>query len=185
MQAELFLKMISQELPNAIFIDFASNYCQTKTGIKKRNFPVVVKTYPNYSSSPKGPSYGLFCRYQLLRYKPWQHSVGNAWGNKEETDSVYIDQWHSFLETPKAKKVVPNWLQQMNSISEYVNEIIDRDDFTETNTGEREEWIILADLKFKGDAETDKVFQIETEHYLEDRSKYTLEENWQYAPPDW
>ena len=158
------------------FIDFASNYCQTKTGIKKRNFPVVVKTYPNYSSSPKGPSYGLFCRYQLLRYKPWQHSVGNAWGNKEETDSVYIDQWHSFLETPKAKKVVPNWLQQMNSISEYVNEIIDRDDFTETNTGEREEWMILADLKFKGDAETDKVFQIETEHYLEDRSKYTLEE---------
>ena len=108
------------------FIEFASNYCQTKTGIKKRNFPVVVKTYPNYSSSPKGPSYGLFCRYQLLRYKPWQHSVGNAWGNKEETDSVYIDQWHSFLETPKAKKVVPNWLQQMNSISEYVNEIIDK-----------------------------------------------------------
>lgn len=96
------------------FIDFASNYCQTKTGIKKRASPVVIKAYPNYSSSPKGPSYGLFCRYQLLRHKPWHDSVDHAWGNKERSDSVYIDHWHSFLQTPKAKQFVPNWLQQIN-----------------------------------------------------------------------
>ena len=158
------------------FIEFVSNYCQTKTGIKKRTFSVVIKTYPNYSSSPKGPSYGLFCKYQLLRYKPWQHSVDNTWGNKEGTDSIYIEQWHSFLETPKAKRVVPNWLQQINSISEYVNEIIDKDDFPEIDTGEREQWMLLADLKFQCDTETDKDIHSETEHYLEDRSKYTLEE---------
>ena len=35
------------------FIEFASNYSQTKTGIKKRASPVVIKAYPNYS-------YGLF-----------------------------------------------------------------------------------------------------------------------------
>lgn len=74
------------------FIEFASNYCQAKTGIKKRTSPVVVKTYPNYSSCLKGPPYGSYCRYQLLRYKPWHHSVNDAWDNKEGSDSVYIDQ---------------------------------------------------------------------------------------------
>ena len=158
------------------FIEFASNYCQTKTGIKKRTSPVVIKTYPNYSSCLKGPSYGLYCRYQLLRYKPWHHSVNNAWDNKEGSDSVYIDQWHSFLETAKAKTVVPNWLQQINSISEYMNEIIDNDDLTESDTGEREEWMILADLKSKSDAETNILFASETEPYPEDRTNYTIEE---------
>lgn len=135
-------------ISNCNFIEFASNYFQSKKGIKKRTSPVVIKAYPNYSSSPKGPSYGLFCRYQLLRYKPWQHSVDNAWGDKEGSDSVYIDNWHSFLQTPNAKQFVPNWLQQINSISEYVNQIIDKDNFTETDTSKREEWMILADLKF-------------------------------------
>ena len=51
------------------FKEFASNYCQTKTGIKKRASSVVIEAYPDYFSSPKGPSYGLFCRYQLLRCK--------------------------------------------------------------------------------------------------------------------
>ena len=69
------------------FIRFSSTgVCTVKLNqelIKKRVCPVVVKTYPNYSSSPKGPSYGLFCRYQLLRYKPWHTSVEHAWGDKE------------------------------------------------------------------------------------------------------
>ena len=130
------------------FTEFASNYFQYKKGIKTRTSPVVIKDYPNYSSSSKGPSYGLFCRYQLLRYKPWQHSVDNACDAKEGSDSVYIDNWHSFLQTPNAKQFVPNWLQQINSISEYVNQIIDKDNFAKTGTGEREEWMVLADLKF-------------------------------------
>ena len=55
-------------ISNCNFTEFASNYFQCKKGIKKRTSPVVIKAYPNYSSSPKGPSYGLFCRYQLLRF---------------------------------------------------------------------------------------------------------------------
>ena len=45
------------------FIEFASNYYQTKTGIKNQVSPVVVKAYPYFFSAP---GYGLFCRYQLL-----------------------------------------------------------------------------------------------------------------------
>lgn len=138
----------------------------------------MIKAYPNYSSSPKGPSYGLFCRYQfLLSYKPWQHSVDNAWGDKEGSDSCYIDNWHSFLQTPNAKQFVPNRLQQINSISEYVSQITDKDDFTETDTGEREEWMILADLKFNGNSETEQPCDGQIDiNIAEDRSFYTTKQ---------
>ena len=128
------------EISERNFKEFASNYCQTKTGIKKRASPVVIEAYPDYFSSPKGPSYGLFCRYQLLRCKSssWWHSVDNTWGDKGGSDSAYIDHWHSFLQTPNAKQFVPNQLSQMYLILEYVNQIIDKDNFTETDTGERE-----------------------------------------------
>ena len=128
------------EISERNFKEFASNYCQTKTGIKKRASPVVIEAYPDYFSSPKGPSYGLFCRYRLLRCKfsSWWHSVDNTWGDKGGSDSSYIDHWHSLLQTPNAKQFVPNQLQQMYSILEYVNHIIDKDNFTETDTGERE-----------------------------------------------
>ena len=128
------------EISERNFKEFASNYCQTKTGIKKRASPVVMEAYPDYFSSPKGPSYGLFCRYRLLRCKfsSWWHSVDNTWGDKGGSDSAYIDHWHSFLQTPNAKQFVPNQLSQMYLILEYVNQIIDKDNFTETDTGERE-----------------------------------------------
>ena len=128
------------EISERNFKEFASNYCQTKTGIKKRASPVVIEAYPDYFSSPKGPSYGLFCRYRLLRCKfsSWWHSVDNTWGDKGGSDSAYIDHWHSFLQTPNAKQFVPNQLSQMYLILEYVNQIIDKDNFTETDTGERE-----------------------------------------------
>lgn len=119
----------------------------------------------------------MFCRYQLLRYKPWQHSVDNAWGDEEGSDSVYIDNWHSFLQTPNAKQFVPNWLQQINSISEYVNQIIDKDNFTETDTGEREEWMIIADLKFNEKNKTEQPCVNQTDFNIaEDRSFYTTEQ---------
>ena len=45
-----------------------------------------------------------------------------------------------------------------------MNEIIDNDDFTEIDTGEREEWMILADRNLKSDAVTD-IFDSENEPY--------------------
>lgn len=82
-----------------------------------------------------------------------------------------------FLNTPNAKQFVPNWLQQINSISEYVSQIIDKDDFTETDTGEREEWMILADLKFNGNSEAEQPCDSQTDiNIAEDRSLYTAEQ---------
>ena len=31
---------------------------------------VITQIFPTYSSNPKGPNFGLYCKYQILRYKP-------------------------------------------------------------------------------------------------------------------
>ena len=73
-----------------------------------------------------------------MKYKPWLHSVENAWGNQEGCDLFYIDTWHRFLTTTEAKQLVPNWSLQFDSISQYAEH--------ESDTGEREEWMYLAEL---------------------------------------
>ena len=51
-------------------VQFTSNIFKGKHGVTPRKSPVVIETYPNYPSNPKGPLYGLFCKYQLPKYKP-------------------------------------------------------------------------------------------------------------------
>ena len=65
-----------------------------------------------------------------MKYKPWLHSVENAWGNQEGCDLFYIDTWHRFLTTTEAKQLVPNWSLQFDSVSQYAEH--------ETDTGEGE-----------------------------------------------
>ncbi len=142
------------------FLDFASNFTKAKLGVKRRTTPVVVKTYPNYSSNPKSPYYGFYCKYQLLKFKPWANSLDNAWNNLVGSDSIYIETWHSFLNTDEAKKIVPNWSSQLHCISEYINEICDDDDTSDCKSGEREEWMFLADLKFENNSNPEETFRI-------------------------
>lgn len=95
-------------------------------------------------------------------------------GDQERSDFVYIHYLHSFLQTPNAKQSLPNLLQQINSISENVNKIPDKDNITETNAGKRDKWMIFADLKFNTNEATVQPCVSQTEINLaEDWSLYT------------
>ena len=51
-----------------------------------------------------------------------------------------------------------------------MNQVTNKDDFTETDTGEREEWRILADLKFNANSVTEQPCDCETDiNIAEDR----------------
>ena len=67
----------------------------------------IPRIFPTYSSNPKGPNFALYCKYQLLRYKPWQYNQNNAWANQEPTDDSFIAHWQEFLQTPYAEVNVP------------------------------------------------------------------------------
>lgn len=158
------------------FVQFASNYFKAKLGTAKRTNPVVLKAFPNYSSNTKGPNYDLLCRYLLLKYKPWCNVLDDAWCNEKASDSVYINQWHIYLQTPDAQFFVPNWSQQINSISEYVQQLVNNDDYIESDTGEREEWMIIADMKLQSDNGNKLSLNCPSDFYAQDRLKYTAQE---------
>ena len=48
---------------NCNFIVFASTYYASNSALCKRSKPVVVHTFPTYTSNPKSPHYQLFCKY--------------------------------------------------------------------------------------------------------------------------
>lgn len=77
---------------------------------------VVPRVYPTYSSNPKSTNFGLYCKYQLLRYKPWKNKQEDAWGNQENNNDVFTSQWKSFLQTDYAKQHVPDWHGKLEDI---------------------------------------------------------------------
>jgi hypothetical protein len=53
------------------------------------------------SCDPAGTKYAEYCRYVLIKYRPWEGSISNAWG-----DNV-IKEWHDFLEALASNGIRP------------------------------------------------------------------------------
>ena len=127
------------------FIDFATKYKIVNNKLSSQSENIVPRVYPVYSPNKNGQNFGLYCKYQLLRYKPWHTTQENAWGDQEGTDDIYINNWKEFLDTPYAEQHVPDWYEKLHSIQNQPEEQPD----TESSTHElpqREEWMVLADL---------------------------------------
>ena len=43
------------------------------------------------SCDPAGKKYAEYCRYALIKYRPWEGSILNAWGENA------INEWYAFL----------------------------------------------------------------------------------------
>ena len=131
------------------FFEFASRFVFKGSKLQQRNKTVIVKTYPNYSSNPKSEDYGLFCKYQLLKYKPWQSTPDDAWDNLVQDDETYTTCWKKFLLTDTAKSLVPDWETKMQAVNNYMSitpfndDSVEQDYDTETD---REEWMLMAEL---------------------------------------
>jgi hypothetical protein len=40
-----------------------------------------------------------YCKYRLLRYKPWTKTQSDVWGGQENpTDELLIDAWKEYLQ---------------------------------------------------------------------------------------
>ena len=94
------------------FITFVTTYTLKKSKLVKRsNLYEVPRVYPTYSPNPKADSFGLHCKYQLLKFKPWHTQQGNAWDNLEPCDENFISAWDGFLQTDYARIHVPKWAE--------------------------------------------------------------------------
>lgn len=79
----------------------------------------MVKLTLTIHQNLKGPSYGLLCKYQLLKYKPWLHSFDSARDDQDNSDVVYIEK------SSEAKMLITNCSWQLDLISQYVQQDVD------------------------------------------------------------
>ena len=78
-----------------------------------------------------------------MRYKPWQTTQNNAWGDQEPTDEVLINCWHEFLQTSYGQINVPDWFDKLQAV---IQSQESEPEPSEEQQVTREEWMILSDL---------------------------------------
>ena len=130
------------------FLQFTSTFVSKNSKLEKRKQAVIVKTYPKFSSNPQNQQYGLFCKYQLLKYKPWQHVADNAWDNLEQCDETYKACWMNFLCSDCGKNSVPDWELQLSSLKAAIN-LENENENMEIIEEEKEEWMFMSELNLQ------------------------------------
>ena len=133
----------SSEVLNMNFFQFATTYNVVNNKLTKLPDNVIPRIFPTYSPNPKGPNFGLYCKYQLLRYKPWKTDQNNAWNDQIPSDEVFKHCWQEFLQTPYRQSNVPDWFDKLQFV---IQSQEDEDEPAKEQEITREEWMILSDL---------------------------------------
>ena len=133
----------SQNIINMNFVQFATTYKVVNNELTKLPENIIPRIFPTYSPNPKGPNFDLYCKYQLLRYKPWKTTQNNAWDDQEPTDEVLTNCWHEYLQTAYGQSNVPDWFDKLQAV---IQSQESEDEPSEEQETTREEWMILSDL---------------------------------------
>ena len=115
----------------------------------------------------------LYCKYQLLRYKPWKITQDNAWGDQEPSDEMFVSCWHEFLQTPYAEANVPDWFDKLQDVIQNQEEP-DSEPVESDSNNTREEWMIISDLHTP--FENSDQGSASTHDWHQDRVRYTDQE---------
>ena len=86
-------KVFQNSHPNILdlnVVNFATQFKVVNKKLQSQPKNAVAGTFPNYSQNPKSKTYGLYCKYQLLKYKPWTDLPSAAWGYLDPCDNNYI-----------------------------------------------------------------------------------------------
>ena len=130
---------------NMHFLQFATTFQVVNNKLTKLPDNVIPRIFPTYSSNPKESNFFLYCKYQLLRCKPWTITPNNAWNNQEPSDDLLlINCWQEFLKTSYAQNHVPDWFDKLHNV---LNQQEECQEPNELCCDAREEWMILLDLE--------------------------------------
>ena len=87
-------------------VQFVSKYSVSKAELRERTQHVIVKTFPNFSPDPKGRNYASYCKYQLIKYKPWHRTLDSLWENQSPSNEAFVGAYHEFLISTHANEVI-------------------------------------------------------------------------------
>ncbi|CAB4041852.1 Hypothetical predicted protein [Paramuricea clavata] len=74
-------------------------YTKVRGELTKQANPYIVRTFPKISANPAGPDFGKYCKYQLMKFKPWEGQPSSARNNEDESDQMFINAYEFFLMT--------------------------------------------------------------------------------------
>ena len=160
----------SADVMDLNFVQFATKYKVVNKKLSKLPHNIIPRIFPTYSCNPKGQKFPLYCKYQLLRYRPWKITQDNAWGHQEASDETLINSWQEFLHTPYAQTHVPDWFDKLQSVIHSQAEP-DVEPVELQNIDTRDEWMILSDLHtpFQNSEQNSDMIH----YWHQDRAKYT------------
>ena len=165
---------VDPEMLNYNFVKFVSMFTLKGKKLTRRSKDVIVKTYPNYSSSPTNPHYGVFCKYQLLKYKPRKGTPTMACNNFELNDETFITSWKQYLSCEQSKQLVTNSKTKMEDLNGYL--VAEDDCETQECDEEKEEWMLMAELNLEIENEYAQSLIVPEEYWSDQRKKYSLKQ---------
>ena len=134
-----------QKFKSMNLVEYFSKYQVKSTKLPQRKKPVLVRTFPQYSSNPNSETYGLHCKFQLIKYKPWNTCPQDAWNHSNDSDIAYVKEWKNFLETDIGNKLVPNWKTSLDDAFKFVSpDELREDKETVSESQQCEEWMHIA-----------------------------------------
>ena len=167
----------SPEFDNMNLAQFANKYRVFKGQLVTLPDNIVPRIFPTYSPNPAGSNFVLYCKFQLLRYKPWKHSENNVWG-EDPSDEMLISAWHDFLQTPYAQRNVPDWVDKLQNVVLNQEPQFEQPEQQQSES-HQEEWMILAGLNASSDHASDS----SANDWQKDRENYTQEQL--HEMPQW
>ena len=140
------------EILNLNLLQFASAYFVTKGGVKHRKHKVIIRTFPIFSPNLSGKNYGNYCKYALIKYKPWSGDLNTTWHGLDDCNENHIQCYHAFLSSESAAHYIPMLQQELEQAHRYNgheredDNSDDDDEEVPQREGEPEEWMLLCRL---------------------------------------
>jgi hypothetical protein len=138
-------------------MQYVSQYTKFRGELTRRKNPYIVRTFPKVSSNPGGPDFGKYCKFQLIKFKPWEGEPSNAWNNEEESNDMFIRMYDMFLLSDSAEDYVFRYSEETDLVHAAQNgqsddeqndeESDDEGDADAFNEEEVDDWMLLCRLK--------------------------------------
>ena len=96
------------------FVNFATKYKLVNSKLVAQPDNIIPRFSPVYSPNNKGPNFPLYCKYQLLRCKPWHTTQENAWDDEPGFEEIYITKWKAGVKAYTLFKLTQKMTQILN-----------------------------------------------------------------------
>ena len=81
---------------------------------------IVVSFYPSPSCDPNSTSYYRYCKFALIKHKPWKELICDVYGGDDDNQQSIIQLWNTFISTLRPDQI-PDSVQRDIEIADRRN----------------------------------------------------------------